>query len=110
MRTLKFIVDDQIITQDPSCDFENLVPGTEQYIKAVFSFSKEWDGCVKVAQFKSIMGTEFPPKVLEDGVSCVIPAEALSRKRFQLSVLGKDQHGKKLTTSKVTVTQKGNDI
>ena len=39
MRTLKFIVEGQIIKQDPSCDFTNLVPGTEGYLRAEFSFS-----------------------------------------------------------------------
>lgn len=104
MRTLKFIINDQIISKDPSCDFENLVPGTEGYIRAVFSFSKEWDGCVKVAQFTSLMGTEFDPQVLVDGASCLIPAEALAKKRFYVSVIGKN-HNYTITTNKVEVTQ-----
>ena len=40
MRTLKFIVEGQIIKQDPNCDFSNLVPGTEGYLRAEFSFSR----------------------------------------------------------------------
>ena len=51
MRTLKFIVHDQIVEKDPKCDFDNLVPGTEGYLRAVFSFSPEWDDCVRVAAF-----------------------------------------------------------
>lgn len=106
MRTLNFIVNDQIITRDPNCDFENLVPGTEGYIKATFSFSKEWNGCVKVAQFKSFMGVEFKPQVLTDGVSCMIPAEALAKKRFYVSVIGKNNEYT-IKTNSVEVCQNG---
>lgn len=38
MRTLKFIVDEQIIRQDPNCDFSNLVPGSKGYLQAYFHF------------------------------------------------------------------------
>ena len=41
MRTLKFKVDGQIITKHPDCDFSNLVPGTEGYLRAEFIFSDE---------------------------------------------------------------------
>ena len=43
MRILKFVVENQKIKQDPSCDFSGLVAGTEGYLKAEFVFSKEWD-------------------------------------------------------------------
>ena len=106
MRTLKFIVDGQIILRDPYCSFNHLVPGTEGYIKAEFTFTKEWDKCAKVAQFKSEMGTEFPPQILEDGYSCIIPAEALAKKKFRVVVLGKGNEYI-LTTNDVTVHQNG---
>ena len=34
MRSLKFIVNGQIIEKDPSFDFDNLVPGSDGYLKA----------------------------------------------------------------------------
>ena len=34
MRTLSFIVDKQIITKDPECDFSNLIPGTARIFKS----------------------------------------------------------------------------
>ena len=106
MRTLKFIVDDQIIKQDPSCDFDNLVPGTEGYLRAEFIFSPEWSGCVKVATFSSAMGREYPPQILKDGKSCMIPAEALTKKVFKVGVIGK-KNNLKMTTNKVAVYQHG---
>ena len=58
MRTLKFIVEDQIIRPDPNCDFSGLVPGTKGYLKAEFAFSKAWDEYVKVAGFSvSVVST-----------------------------------------------------
>lgn len=106
MRTLKFIVNDQIITEDPNCDFNGLVPGTEGYLKAEFSFSSEWNGTVKVASFYSQMGTEYPPQILEDGRTCIIPAEALKRRVFKVKVLGK-RNGLKIETNRVVVRQNG---
>lgn len=109
MRTLKFIVEDQIIKQDPKCDFSNLIPGSEGYLEAEFSFSKEWDGCAKVVGFYSPLGREYPPRVLSDGRTCVIPFEALEKKTFKIQVIGK-KNGFKLKTNKVVVYQNGGKV
>lgn len=106
MRTLKFIVDGQTITQDPKCDFSGLVPGTEGYLKAEFSFSSDWRDCVKIATFHSMMGKEYAPQVLYQGKSCMIPPEALMRKVFKVGVVGK-KGDLKMTTNKVAVSQNG---
>lgn len=106
MRTLKFIVNNQTITQDPNCDFSNLVPGTEGYLKAEFFFSTEWAGRVKAASFYSMMGTEYEPQILKDGKSCIIPAEALKRRIFKLQIFGK-QGDSTIKTNRITVKQDG---
>lgn len=105
MRTLKFIVDGQIISKDPDCDFNDLVPGTTGYLKAEFAFSSEWDDTVKVASFWR-NGHECPPQILKDGRSCIIPSEALTSRQFKIEVLGKNNKIK-LTTNKVEVVQNG---
>ena len=105
VRTLKFIVDRQIIRQDPACDFSDLIPGTEGYLKAEFSFSPEWKGCVKVADFQCY-GIEYPPQILADGKTCKIPMEAAAMPYFQIGVLGK-RKGFKITTNKILVVQDG---
>lgn len=108
MRILKFIVDGQIIKQDPNCDFEGLVPGSAEYLKAEFSFSPDWDGCVRVAAFYSRLGKEYKPQLLVGGKTCVIPAEALSKKVFKVQIHGRNVvDNTKLITNKVVVTQNG---
>ena len=109
MRVLKFNVDRQIITLNPECDFSGLVPGTNGYIKAEFSFSSEWDKCVKVASFWSMLGEEYEPQVLTDGKSCYIPEEALKRRTFKVQVLGRGKDFR-LTTNKVEVIQEGGKV
>ena len=104
MRTLKFKVDKQIINKDPTCDFTGLVAGTEGYLQAEFSFSSEWDGCIKVADF-SCRGKECPPQVLENN-KCVIPNEALIERTFSVRIIGKRKN-LKLTTNKAVVVQNG---
>ena len=108
MRTLKFIVDGQSITKDPNCDFSGLVPGTEEYLQAEFSFSSEWDGFVKAAAFCSMLGNEYPPQILTDGNVCVIPAEALKRRVFTVQIVGKRGESK-LITNKEAVCQKAGE-
>lgn len=110
MRTLKFNVQDQIITRDPNCDFSNLVPGTEGYLQAEFTFSKEWDSCSgKVAAFYSPIGVEFPPQIIKNN-TCMIPAEACARRNFMIKVIGKGADGYRLTTNDVLVTQTGGAV
>ena len=106
MRTLKFIVNDQIISLDPECDFSNLIPGTEGYLQARFIFSPEWNGCAKVAAFYSTMGREIGAQILENGVTCMIPAEVLVKQKFKVQVMGK-KNGYKILTNKVLVNQNG---
>lgn len=106
MRTLKFIVDKQNITADPYCDFEGLVPGTEGYLRAEFSFSSEWRGCTKVAGFYSRLGKEFEPQILDDKNGCTIPAEALTGRAFSIRVIGRKDNAK-LVTNKIVICQKG---
>lgn len=106
MRTLKFIVDNLVIKPDPSCDFTGLVPDTEEYLQAEFSFSPEWNDYVKVAEFTSRLGREYPPQILEDGKTCIVPAAALKKRYFNIKILGKKDE-KKMITNKVTVDQNG---
>ena len=103
MRTLRFIVDRQIIKQDPECDFNNIVPGTVEYLKAEFSFSSEWDNTIKVAAFYR-NGHECTPQVLKDGRSCIIPEEALINRRFEIMLIGKNKK-LKIITNKIEVIQ-----
>ena len=106
MQTLKFIIKGQSIEIDPENNANSLVPGTEGYVLAEFTFSKEWDKCAKVAAFYSNLGREFEPQILNDGKLCVIPKEALSLSIFKVKVFGK-KDDYTICTNKVTVHQKG---
>lgn len=110
MRTLRFIVDGDVIQQDPSCDFSNLFPGRNPDVEAEFVFSPEWEGSVKVAAFWSMLDKEYEPQVL-NGDSCSIPMEALARASFKIQVIGKKRETSRsmtaLSTNKLTVRQTG---
>lgn len=109
MRTLKFVVEGQNIRPDPSCDFTGLFPGTENRIRAEFSFSPEWKSGPKVAAFWSMTGSEYPPLELKDGKTCMIPSEALKRAAFKVQILGK-LNGATISTNKLPVHQKGGTV
>ena len=106
MRTLKFIVNGSVIDKDPNCDFSGLVPGSGEEIVAEFSFSNDWAKYAKVAAFWSLLGREYQPQIVKNGVRCTIPSEALERRAFKVQVIGfKD--GDKIRTNKVEVRQRG---
>lgn len=105
MRTLRFIVKNQIIEPDPNCDFSNIVPGTEGYLRVEFEFSSDWRGCTKVAQFWS-GGKECEPKALKEGRYCMVPADASVNRSFDIRVYGR-RGALKLVTNEVTVIQDG---
>lgn len=107
MRTLKFIVEDQILKPDPNCDFSGLVPGTSGYLQAEFSFSHEWKDCAKVVGFYSVMGQEYEPRLLKDNKTCMIPEEALARRKFKIQITGRRRTGYKMITNKLTISQDG---
>lgn len=107
MRTLKFIVDGQIIKRDPSCDFDGLVPGSEGYLQAEFTLSDDWQGAAIVASFWSTMGKEYPPAIVKKDRTCLIPAEALKRRRFKIRLIGQTKNGQRIQTNKVVVYQNG---
>lgn len=105
MRTLRFTVDAQKISPDPDCDFSGLVSGTAGYLKAEFSFSQEWVGTVKVAEFRHRETTEcYPVKIIRG--RCMIPAEILTGKAWLVDVVGK-RGDMILTTNKYKVRQEG---
>lgn len=105
MRVLEFVVDGQVLTKNPSCDFENLVPGTVGYLQAHFSFSSEWDGFVKAASFWR-GSRECTPQLLKDGYTCIIPSDALTGSSFGVSIVGRNGD-QIIPTSRVEVKQKG---
>lgn len=109
MRTLKFNVNGQKIVLDPSCDTTTLVPGTEGYVQAEFTFSSEWDKCAKVVAFYSNLGIEYEPQVLKDGKLCAIPPEALKKRIFKVKVFGK-RNGYDICTDKITLYQRGGGL
>lgn len=106
MRTLKFIVSNDSIIQDPECDFEGLFPGKNDEIQADFTFSPEWKNRVKVASFWSILDKEYPPQVLNNENVCEIPKEALARPVFKMQILGK-YRGRIFQTNPITIYQRG---
>jgi hypothetical protein len=107
LRVLKFIVNGQNIEPHPNCDFDTLTPGTEEYVRLYFTFSSEWNRCVKVVSFWSMLGNEYDPRILKDGISCTVPTEALSRRAFKFNIIGKRSDGSKITTEKFTIQQNG---
>ena len=109
MRTLKFVVDDQILKPDPSCNFNNLVPGGKECVKLEFSFSSNWNGYARGVEFSSALGKQYTPKVLVDGRSCIVPVDALARRVFKVRVVGKKKD-ETITTNKFAVKQSGGEV
>lgn len=101
MRLLEFNVNAQKIEKAPDCNFDDIVAGTSGYLKARFTFSSEWEKCVKVAQFWR--ASEEYAVLIKDNM-CEIPPEALTGATFRVSVIG--QRGDyRIPTNKVLIRQ-----
>ena len=88
MRTLKFIVNAQRICEDTACDFSAIVSGTSGYLKASFSFSSEWSGMVKVAEFRKYVCDD-PVSVAIINNECMVPTEVTGGMAWYIKVIGK---------------------
>jgi hypothetical protein len=101
MRLLRFNVSAQKVSKAPDCDFTNIVAGTSGYLRAQFTFSPEWEDCVKIARFWR-GDKEYAAMIVNN--ECDIEPEALVGPTFRVSVLG--QRGDyRITTNKVLVRQ-----
>lgn len=108
MRQLEFIVHGQRIEKSNTCSFAGLVKGSEGYLKASFSFDKDWDGCAKIVKFRDEFGCvkESAPVYEINGKNvCDIPNEILAYERIYISVIGQKKNYK-ITTNEVEVLQK----
>lgn len=105
MRELSFIVDKQMIEQNPDCDFSGIVQGTSNYLSAAFSFSKEWTGFVKVAEFRSGMNVNNPiiSVAIIDG-KCSVLSDVTIGRTWSVRVVGK-KNDTILTTKSIRITQ-----
>ena len=110
MRTLEFIVNGQLLEPDPACDFSGLVPGTDGYLQAHFTLSKEWEDCGVVVSFHSTFGKEYGAYVLGPYNTCDIPKEALKKRAFKMQVLGIRRDDYRLSTNKLEIKQTGGTV
>lgn len=102
MKVLKLQVHDDTLDYAPHFSVDGLYPGMEEPVRLEFDFSESWRSVAKVAAFYSPLGNEYPPRVLNDGKSCIVPAKALTKTSFKVQILSKQ-----LCTNKLTVSLKG---
>lgn len=101
-RFLDFRLKEQKLEKSPSCSFDGIVSGSKGYLRARFSFSKEWSGCACVAVFRKLLDEE--NVVLHNG-ECEIPPSILDYDKFYVRIVGRNSSGAQLTTNEVEVTQ-----
>lgn len=106
MQTLRFSVKGADIAHEQIRTPSTLYPGMTEPVKLEFTFSPEWKSIPKVVAFWSMLGNEYPPQILKDGKTCIVPAEALQRAAFKVQIMGK-QDGKTRSTGKCTIYLKG---
>lgn len=106
-RSLCFKVNEQTLQKDPLCSFDEIVSGTNGYLKAKFTFNRAWANCAKVAVFRKLL-VDYPVVLIGD--SCDIPSEALDWDYFSVRVVGRKPDGFKLTTNEIKIEQIRGDV
>lgn len=89
MRILEFDVNGQSLTKSKNCNFSGIVLGTAGYLKVHFTFSSEWAGMVKVAEFRNHLYDEpvVPVPIINN--ECMVPSEVTDGKAWYIKVIGK---------------------
>jgi hypothetical protein len=105
-RVLEFDVNEQQLSKKKDCDFRHLIAGSKGYLMAQFHLGYGWEGCVVAASFWND-GVEYPVVLDEYGL-CDIPEEALTGRKFYVSLTGMIKGTVSdylITTNKIKITQ-----
>lgn len=87
MRTLKYKVQGQKIIRDNTCDFSNIVRGTNNYINLIFEWDEDWKNKAKVISLRNAEGVE---KNLVINKSIALPEVVTNGSMFSFVLYGKD--------------------
>lgn len=87
MRILRYKVEGQNVIRDNTCDFSNIVRGTNNYIKLVFEWDKDWRNKAKAISLRNAEGAETNLAVKE---SVVLPEVVTNGSMFSFALYGKD--------------------
>lgn len=95
MRTLKYKVQGQNIIRDSTCDFSNIVRGTNNYISLIFEWDEDWRYKAKVISLRNAEGIETNLAFKEN---VVLPEIVTNGSMFSFVLYGKDNIEKVQTT------------
>lgn len=101
MRTLKYKVQGQKIIRDNTCDFSNIVRGTNNYINLIFEWDEDWKNKAKVISLRNAEGVE---KNLVINGSIALPEIVTNGSIFSFVLYGKDLE-QKIQTNREYVEQ-----
>lgn len=87
MRILRYKVQGQNIIRDSTCDFSNIVRGTNNYIKLVFEWDEDWKNKAKVISLRNAEGIE-TNFVFRENV--LLPEIVTEGSMFSFVLYGKD--------------------
>ena len=87
MRTLKYKAQGQKIIRDNTCDFSNIVRGTNNYINLIFEWDEDWKNKAKVISLRNAEGVE---KNLVINKSIALPEVVTNGSMFSFVLYGKD--------------------
>lgn len=91
MRILKYKVQGQNIIRDSTCDFSNIVRGTNNYINLVFEWDEDWKNKAKVISLRNADGEEVNV-VLQSKI--VLQEKITKGSMFSFVLYGKDDFEK----------------
>lgn len=87
MRTLKYKVQGQKIIRDNTCDFSNIVRGTNNYINLIFEWDEDWKNKAKVISLRNAEGIETNFAFREN---VLLPEVVTNGSMFSFVLYGKD--------------------
>lgn len=101
MRILRYKVEGQNIIRDSTCDFSNIVRGTNHYINLVFEWDEDWRCKAKVISLRNAEGIETNFAFREN---VLLPEVVTEGSMFSFVLYGKDTK-EKIQTDREYVEQ-----
>lgn len=104
MRTLLFHVNEQKISRDERCDFQNIARGTDNYLCLSFVFDSGWIGKNKVISLRDVDGVEHNYRLVQN--KCTVEGVVTFGSIFSFVIYGYNSNtGEKVSTERHYIQQ-----
>lgn len=88
MRDIILNLSEQTLSKIDSCDYGNIVRGSNNYLRIVLKTDIQWNNMAKVVTVKTLGGIEY--NTIYEPTGALLPEEVTKNSYFEIMVTGKN--------------------